>query len=84
MTKEKLWSLISQNEPSLVPLSMVELFSPFFMCIILESFFFLHSSFNPVDLLLQASKLSAEDCIVAVDLLEVFLVEHQCRLDFLP
>lgn len=45
MLKEKLWSLISQNEPSLVPVSL-------------------------------ASKLSIEDCLVCVDLLEVLLIEH--------
>ncbi|OWM67342.1 hypothetical protein CDL15_Pgr000794 [Punica granatum] len=49
VTKEKIWSLISQNEPSLVPLSM-------------------------------ASKLSVEDCMLCVDLLEVLLVEHQHRM----
>ena len=30
VTKEKIWSLISQNEPSLVPMSMVEKLFPMF------------------------------------------------------
>ncbi|KAJ6744278.1 TRANSLATIONAL ACTIVATOR GCN1-RELATED, partial [Salix purpurea] len=49
LAKEKIWSFISQNEPSLVPISM-------------------------------ASKLSNEDCMTCVDLLEVLLVEHSCRV----
>ncbi|KAK4775828.1 hypothetical protein SAY87_023789 [Trapa incisa] len=49
VSKEKMWSIVSQSEPSLVPLSM-------------------------------ASKLSVEDCMLVVDLLEVLLVEHQCRV----
>ncbi|XVF57046.1 hypothetical protein PTKIN_Ptkin06aG0171600 [Pterospermum kingtungense] len=49
VAKEKIWSLISQNEPSLVSISMV-------------------------------SKLSIEDCILCVDLLEVLLVEHSRRV----
>ncbi|GLT64478.1 hypothetical protein SLA2020_369690 [Shorea laevis] len=49
VSKEKIWSLISQNEPSLVPISL-------------------------------ASKLSAEDCMTCVDLLEVLLVEHFHRV----
>lgn len=49
VAKEKLWSLISQNEPSLVPISM-------------------------------ASKLSTEDCMACVDLLEVLIVEHLHRV----
>ncbi|XP_022719011.1 protein ILITYHIA isoform X2 [Durio zibethinus] len=49
VAKEKIWSLISQNEPSLVVISMV-------------------------------SKLSIEDCILCVDLLEVLLVEHSRRV----
>lgn len=49
VAKEKIWSLISQNEPSLVAISM-------------------------------ASKLSIEDCILCVDLLEVLLVEHSRRV----
>ncbi|CAK7341235.1 unnamed protein product [Dovyalis caffra] len=49
LAKEKIWSLISQNEPSLVPISM-------------------------------ASKLSNEDCMTCVDLLEVLLVEHSRRV----
>ncbi|XWS64788.1 hypothetical protein CRYUN_Cryun05aG0033900 [Craigia yunnanensis] len=49
VAKEKIWSLVSQNEPSLVATSMV-------------------------------SKLSIEDCISCVDLLEVLLVEHSCRV----
>ncbi|XWS58445.1 hypothetical protein CRYUN_Cryun08bG0034400 [Craigia yunnanensis] len=49
VAKEKIWSLISQNEPSLVAISMV-------------------------------SKLSIEDCILCVDLLEVLLVEHSRRV----
>ncbi|XP_021281649.1 protein ILITYHIA isoform X2 [Herrania umbratica] len=49
VAKEKIWSLISQNEPSLVAISM-------------------------------ASKLSVEDCISCVDLLEVLLVEHSRRV----
>ncbi|KAK9292309.1 hypothetical protein L1049_020274 [Liquidambar formosana] len=49
VAKEKIWSLISQNEPSLVPISM-------------------------------ASKLSIEDCLACVDLLEVLLVEYQHRV----
>ncbi|KAG2312032.1 hypothetical protein Bca52824_023589 [Brassica carinata] len=49
MVKEKLWSLISQNEPSLVQINM-------------------------------ASKLSSDDCVLCVDLLEVLLVEHSSRV----
>ncbi|XP_059439580.1 protein ILITYHIA isoform X2 [Corylus avellana] len=49
VAKEKIWSLISQNEPSLVPISL-------------------------------ASKLSSEDCMACVDLLEVLLVEHFHRV----
>ncbi|KAH1259509.1 Protein ILITYHIA [Glycine max] len=50
LVKEKIWALISQNEPSVVPISM-------------------------------ASKLSIEDNMTCVDLLEVLLVEHlQCTL----
>ncbi|KAH7543347.1 hypothetical protein FEM48_Zijuj02G0174600 [Ziziphus jujuba var. spinosa] len=49
LVKEKLWSLVSQNEPSLVPIHM-------------------------------ASKLSTEDCMACIDLLEVLLLEHQCRV----
>ncbi|KAJ8770180.1 hypothetical protein K2173_011515 [Erythroxylum novogranatense] len=45
LVKEKIWSLVSQNEPSIVQISM-------------------------------ASKLSIEDCLAIVDLLEVLLVEH--------
>ncbi|ESQ38842.1 hypothetical protein EUTSA_v10022486mg [Eutrema salsugineum] len=48
MVKEKLWTLISQNEPSLVQINL-------------------------------ASKLSSDDCVVCVDLLEVLLVEHSSR-----
>jgi HEAT repeat protein len=47
--KEKVWSLISQNEPSLVPISLV-------------------------------SKLSVEDCMACVDLVEVLLVDHSHRV----
>ncbi|KAL5990284.1 eIF-2-alpha kinase activator GCN1, partial [Asimina triloba] len=46
MVKEKIWLLISQNEPSVIPMSL-------------------------------ASKLSTDDCIACLDLLEVLLVEHQ-------
>ncbi|XP_057962817.1 protein ILITYHIA [Malania oleifera] len=49
LEKEKIWSLISQNEPAIVPISM-------------------------------ASKLSMEDCVACVDLLEVLLSEHQHRV----
>ncbi|KAL1214916.1 Protein ILITYHIA [Cardamine amara subsp. amara] len=49
MVKEKLWTLISQNEPSLVHITL-------------------------------ASKLSSDDCVVCVDLLEVLLVEHSSRV----
>ncbi|KAB1202522.1 Translational activator GCN1 [Morella rubra] len=49
VAKEKIWSLISQNEPSLVPISL-------------------------------ASKLSIEDCMTCVDLLELVLVEHFHRV----
>jgi hypothetical protein len=49
MVKEKLWTLISQNEPSLVQITL-------------------------------ASKLSSDDCVVCVDLLEVLLVEHSSRV----
>ncbi|KAJ6854774.1 protein ILITYHIA isoform X2 [Populus alba x Populus x berolinensis] len=49
LAKEKIWSFISQNEPSLVPISL-------------------------------ASKLSNEDCMACVDLLEVVLVEHSRRV----
>ncbi|KAB2629923.1 translational activator GCN1 [Pyrus ussuriensis x Pyrus communis] len=49
VVKDKIWSLISQNEPSLVPVSM-------------------------------ASKLSTEDCMACVDLLEIMLVEHLRRV----
>ncbi|KAJ4721119.1 translational activator GCN1 [Melia azedarach] len=49
VTKEKIWSLISQNEPSLVPTSML-------------------------------SKLSVEDCMACIDLLEVLLVDHSRRI----
>ncbi|CAM8897213.1 unnamed protein product [Rhodiola kirilowii] len=45
MTKEKMWLLISQNEPSVIPVSM-------------------------------ASKLSIEDCMTCVGLLEDLLVEY--------
>ncbi|XP_054802732.1 protein ILITYHIA isoform X2 [Prosopis cineraria] len=48
LVKEKIWSVISQNEPSLIPISM-------------------------------ASKLSVEDCMVCVELLEVLLMEHLQR-----
>ncbi|KAG7021005.1 Protein ILITYHIA [Cucurbita argyrosperma subsp. argyrosperma] len=49
VAKEKIWSLVSQNEPSIIPVSMV-------------------------------SKLSIEDCIACLDLLEVLLVEHSRRV----
>ncbi|KAM7250092.1 hypothetical protein ACFE04_021975 [Oxalis oulophora] len=49
LAKEKIWSLVSQNEPSLVPISM-------------------------------ASKLSIEDCMACIDLLELLLVEHSRRV----
>ncbi|KAJ7973575.1 translational activator GCN1 [Quillaja saponaria] len=49
VAKEKIWFLISQNEPSLVPVSV-------------------------------ASKLSFEDCLACVDLLEVLMVEHLQRM----
>ncbi|KAF2306959.1 hypothetical protein GH714_022778 [Hevea brasiliensis] len=49
LAKEKIWSLISQNEPALVQISL-------------------------------ASKLSAEDCMACVELLEVLLVEHSRRM----
>ncbi|KAA8538955.1 hypothetical protein F0562_025647 [Nyssa sinensis] len=49
VSKEKIWSLISQNEPSLVPVAM-------------------------------ASKLSIEDSMACVDLLEVLLVDHPHRV----
>ncbi|KAK7332811.1 hypothetical protein VNO80_29566 [Phaseolus coccineus] len=48
LVKEKIWALVSQNEPSVVPISMV-------------------------------SKLSIEDSMACVDLLEVLLVEHLQR-----
>ncbi|XP_061366387.1 protein ILITYHIA [Gastrolobium bilobum] len=48
LVKEKIWSVVSQNEPSLVPISM-------------------------------ASKLSIEDSMACVDLLEVLLLEHLQR-----
>ncbi|KAJ8616836.1 hypothetical protein MRB53_036208 [Persea americana] len=48
LSKEKIWLLISQNEPSVVPISL-------------------------------ASKLSNEDCIACMDLLEVLLVEYLDR-----
>ncbi|XP_019420925.1 PREDICTED: eIF-2-alpha kinase activator GCN1 isoform X4 [Lupinus angustifolius] len=48
LVKEKLWSLISQNEPSLLPISM-------------------------------AAKLSIDDSMACIDLLEVLLVEHLQR-----
>nr|KYP71848.1 Translational activator GCN1 [Cajanus cajan] len=48
LVKEKIWALISQNEPSVVPISM-------------------------------ASKLSLEDSMACVDLLEVLLSEHLQR-----
>ncbi|KAK7397369.1 hypothetical protein VNO78_18538 [Psophocarpus tetragonolobus] len=48
LVKEKIWALISQNEPSVVPISM-------------------------------ASKLSIEDSMACVDLLEVLLVDHLQR-----
>lgn len=47
--KEKLWSLVSQNEPSLVPINM-------------------------------ASKLSTEDCMACIDLLEMLVVDHLHRI----
>lgn len=47
--KEKIWSLISQNEPGIVPVAM-------------------------------ASKLSLEDSLACVDLLNVLLVEHTKRI----
>ncbi|CAG7894016.1 unnamed protein product, partial [Brassica rapa] len=49
MVKEKLWTLISQHEPSLVQINM-------------------------------ASKLSSDDCVLCVELLEVLLVEHSSRV----
>eukprot|EP00257_Ricinus_communis_P017959 XP_015576531.1 protein ILITYHIA [Ricinus communis] len=49
LAKEKIWSLIAQNEPSLVQISM-------------------------------ASKLSPEDSMACVDLLEVLLIEHSRRM----
>ncbi|KAJ1414656.1 TOG domain [Sesbania bispinosa] len=48
LVKEKIWAVISQNEPSLVPIS-------------------------------TASKLSIEDSMACVDLLEVLLLEHLQR-----
>ncbi|KAI9078431.1 hypothetical protein K1719_039650 [Acacia pycnantha] len=48
LLKEKIWSVVSQNEPSVVPISM-------------------------------ASKLSVEDCMVCVELLEMLLMEHLQR-----
>lgn len=49
VSKEKLWTLISQNEPSVVSISLV-------------------------------SKLSSDDCIACVELLEELLVEHLPRV----
>lgn len=49
LAKEKIWSLISQNEPSLIQISL-------------------------------ASKLSVEDCMACVELLQVLLVEHSRRV----
>ncbi|XP_020981860.1 LOW QUALITY PROTEIN: protein ILITYHIA [Arachis duranensis] len=48
LAKEKIWSLVSQSEPSVMPISM-------------------------------ASKLSIEDSVACVDLLEVLLLEHLQR-----
>ncbi|GMN25829.1 hypothetical protein TIFTF001_001087 [Ficus carica] len=47
--KEKIWSLVSQNEPSLVPIN-------------------------------TASKLSTEDCMACIDLLEMLVVDHLHRI----
>ncbi|XP_065852916.1 protein ILITYHIA [Euphorbia lathyris] len=49
LAKEKIWTFISQNEPSLLQISMV-------------------------------AKLSTEDCMACVELLEVLLVEHSRRV----
>ncbi|KAF8392112.1 hypothetical protein HHK36_022454 [Tetracentron sinense] len=49
IAKERIWLLISQNEPSVISLSL-------------------------------ASKLSSEDCVACVDLLEVLFVEHLLRV----
>ncbi|XP_047319799.1 protein ILITYHIA [Impatiens glandulifera] len=49
LLKEKIWSVISQNEPSLVPVSL-------------------------------ASKLSIDDCMACIELLEVLLVSHTQRV----
>uniref|UniRef100_A0A7N0VHG6 TOG domain-containing protein n=1 Tax=Kalanchoe fedtschenkoi TaxID=63787 RepID=A0A7N0VHG6_KALFE len=49
LTKEKIWPLISQNEPSVIPISM-------------------------------ASKLSSDDCLACVGLLEDLLVEYHHRV----
>ncbi|KAM6596352.1 hypothetical protein CsatA_006876 [Cannabis sativa] len=49
VVKEKIWSLVSQSEPSLVPITM-------------------------------ASKLTTEDCMTCIDLLEVLVVEHFHRI----
>ncbi|KAL6988990.1 eIF-2-alpha kinase activator GCN1 [Sarracenia purpurea var. burkii] len=49
VSKEKIWSLISQSEPSLVPVAV-------------------------------ASKLSVEDCLTCIELVEVLLVDHPHRV----
>lgn len=49
IAQERIWSLVSQNEPSVVPISM-------------------------------AFKLSAEDCLACLELVEVLLVDHSQRV----
>ncbi|KAL0008837.1 hypothetical protein SO802_010339 [Lithocarpus litseifolius] len=73
VAKEKIWSLISQNEPSLVPISLVAKHRLFDVRDIQSKYFCGHLTLKFVT---QASKLSTEDCMACVDLLEVLLVEH--------
>lgn len=76
VAKEKIWSLISQNEPSLVPISLVAIHRPFDVRDIQSKYF---CGYLTLKFVTQASKLSTEDCMACVDLLEVLLVEHLRR-----
>ncbi|KAK7840273.1 protein ilityhia [Quercus suber] len=77
VAKEKIWSLISQNEPSLVPISLVAIHRLFDIRDIQSKYF---CGYLTLKFVTQASKLSTEDCMACVDLLEVLLVDHLRRV----
>lgn len=75
VTKEKLWSLVSQNEPSLVPTAMV-------MSTVIDAKGCVQLNFLFLSFYIswfQISKLSVDDCMACIELLVVLLVEHSHR-----